>query len=608
MSLNTRKLRWILAVAAAAAIAAVLQLALSRAKPSPPDSDQPQAQSGRVAERFVGSESCRGCHERIYESYSASGMGRSLARIDLSPSNHGIDAVSFSPDGRHRYSVEKSAGRLVHREELVNAEGETVFDQSLPVEYCVGSGNQGRSYLIRRDDQFFMSPIGWYSRSDRWDLSPGYTLPRHLRFERQVTEGCLDCHTGRMNRDETHANRFRQPPFLEESIGCERCHGPGGGHIDFRKSAKRAGPDPIVNPSRLDPARREDVCNQCHLQGEARYLREGCHFGDFRPGQRLEDVMLILVQGTRATADGRTQAVSQVEQMRASACFRKSDGKFGCVSCHDPHSQPPVAGHEDHYRKKCLACHEDTGCSLPVADRAAESDSCIACHMPRLRTTDVPHTSQTDHRVIRKPMEPAAAGVPTAELEFFDSADQRLPRAIVDRTRALWMADAAETRGDPRLAAQAYRQLSILARQNSKDAEIQIALGTASQVEGRLEDAVTHWKNSLAIDPNREEPLQSTAMVLQKLGRSAAARSYFEEYLKIQPFRSSMWGRYSHLLGQLGEIDLAIDAGKRALELDPSQERINQWLAELSGRKGNAAERARYLRQSESIRAASPKP
>ena len=44
--------------------------------------------------------------------------------------------------------------------------------------------------------------------------------------------------------------------------------------------------------------------------------------------------------------------------------------------------------------------------SCPIASRLAESpeDSCVHCHMPRFKKTDIIHTATTDHRILRTPL------------------------------------------------------------------------------------------------------------------------------------------------------------------------------------------------------------
>ena len=185
---------------------------------------------------------------------------------------------------------------------------------------------------------------------------------------------------------------------------------------------------------------------------------------------------------------------------------------------------------------------------------------------------------------------------------MFDGAEQRLPRVVVDRALGIWLAEQAESRADPQLAARACRQLTLVSRQMPNDAEVLNSLGIASAVEGRVEDSLTLWKQALAIEPHRELTLRSTALQLQKLGRHEAARPHFENSLKAQPWSASMWGRYSVLLGQLGEIEPAIATARKAIELDPSNYRTHQWLAEVYDRKGDQEQRRHHQGLSDRLR------
>ena len=42
----------------------------------------------------------------------------------------------------------------------------------------------------------------------------------------------------------------------------------------------------MVNPAKLTAERRDSVCMQCHLEGEARIARAGRSQDDYRPGER----------------------------------------------------------------------------------------------------------------------------------------------------------------------------------------------------------------------------------------------------------------------------------------------------------------------------------
>src|SRR5260370_1455425 len=81
----------------------------------------------------------------------------------------------------------------------------------------------------------------------------------------------LPCHARTAERVEHAESRYHEPLFRQGSaIGCERCHGPGELHVHRREDSAWMGggfDETIVNPGRLEPALREAVCQQCHLQG-----------------------------------------------------------------------------------------------------------------------------------------------------------------------------------------------------------------------------------------------------------------------------------------------------------------------------------------------------
>src|SRR5262249_38383210 len=171
------------------------------------------------------------------------------------------------------------------------------------------------------------------------------------------------------------------------------------------------GEDSMVIPARLAPVWRASVCEQCHLHGEMRVARRGRELYDYRPGLPLHLFWSIFVRPPERTRNHH--AVSHVEQMYASKCFRASNGKLGCISCHDPHLFPRADEKLTIYRNACLQCHQEASCRVPVKERQGQNgDSCAAGHMPRLQTVEVAHTATSDHRIPRRPGEFKFAGGP----------------------------------------------------------------------------------------------------------------------------------------------------------------------------------------------------
>lgn len=564
------------------------------------------AERGPRPEGFVGSKACQECHAEEYAEYASHPMAKSAAFMsDVAP----IEDYEHPP---HVVSMNKrfltttfQDGKVRHHERLEDGNG-LVYDMSVPIDLEFGSGKRGRSFITNHDGVMFMSPLTWYSTSKSWGLSPGFTPQRNPRFSRRIVDGCIQCHAGQVVRRPDHPDQLQAPYFHEVAIGCERCHGPGESHIAYRrvKDQPAGSVDPIVNPIKLEPARREAVCNQCHLQGLDRIPQLGRSEYDFRAGDLLADVWVTFVSGTRLNDQG-TQAVSQVEQMESSQCFQKSAGAMGCMSCHSAHSVPALSDLPKFYRQKCSECHAagKTECSLPLEspERQKVADSCIACHMPTIPTNNVPHTAATDHRIQRKPK--PLTEEPTVDDKRFQpyrEFNQTLPEVELRRARGIYLARLAERGQDGRLADDCLDLLQPILLANPTDVDALMAVGTAYWVQGNLREAERHWDRVLMISPNHERALGNLAVICHDAGVFQEGLAYIGMLIEANPWRPELYGRQAHMLGRLGKLDEGIQAAKKGLELDPGLEQMHGWLSEvysLQGKKEQALEHQRIHRR-----------
>lgn len=551
----------------------------------------------RPSEAYVGSQACVECHAEISETFHAHPMGHSLAKVhEAAPledykTNNRFDVP---PPPRSRtsmsYWIERDGESVVHHEVLKSKDGELVYDHGVPVHYAVGSGQRGRSYITNRDGLLFMSPVTWYSGSQRWDLSPGYEL-NNLHFGRRIVDGCVNCHAGRIADVTESPNRFEADPFLEESIGCERCHGPGREHVEHWRLGDQSGPDPIVNPIDLPPRQRDHVCLQCHLIGEHRLTRYGRSEFDFRPGDEIEDIWTVFLKGTGIEDDHTTAAVNQAEQMMSSACYRLSEGRLGCVSCHDPHATPQPEERVAFYRGRCLECHTSSGseCSKPVDERLAVSaeDSCIACHMPAVAANDVPHTSQTDHRILKEYAATVASTNEPPGLHIFGATGGIISDAELDRAQALYLVRMSEDSGSSVFAAEAIPFLEPWVKVVPDDVDAQEALGMAYWLVRETRKASDVWEQALERHPRHEHLLRRMMVLCQETEQPELGVRYGQRLVEVNAWDFEYFGRLAHMLGQLGRFDEAIAAGERALELNPAERRIHAWLAEIYALRGD---------------------
>jgi hypothetical protein len=551
-----------------------------------------------ASEEFVGTGACAKCHADIAASFAAHPMAQSLLPVSRAlPIEDYTERTTIAPPGPRRYFVERVGDRVRHHEKMPgiaahssSSEVDDLYDQAVDIGYVIGSGEHGRGYLIERDGQFFASSISWYTKKGRWDLSPGYEPEKHPRFERAVREECLFCHAGRTSRAQPAASRFADPPFRETAIGCERCHGSGRRHVDEEESGTRSAGEPsIVNPARLDHERRDSVCNQCHLHGELRVVRYGQRLDDFRPGRRLEEVLCVLVRPPPPDDQRALRAVSQVEQMRASACFVKSNGALGCISCHDPHALEEPANRASGFRRRCLACHAERNCSLPESERQAPpaNDSCVHCHMPEMAGGGIPHTAQTDHRIQRRPAAVReTAPLDPTELLFFDDSnhddsEQQVPEWERWRARGIMLVDLGNMRNDRiPLAVEAERLLRAALDHAPDDIEMLQRLGGACLAQSRPADALECWERALAREPDRAETLLVYALLCNTIGQNEKAARSFERFIRLNPAHSQARGQYAGLLAKIGNWELAVAVAEKALELDPTWIGVRKLLAD----------------------------
>ncbi len=547
-------------------------------------------QNTRLGVNYVGDSACIRCHADIAETYSRHPMGRSLAPIGHAHSPRG-DGEEGSPRFEVQgllYSVVSQGDRVIHQETRRNAAGETLYKKEAEVKYAIGSGRQAFSYLIERDGFLFESPITWYTHDRGWGLSPGYET-RVSRFDRPILSECLFCHANRAERVSSANNRYRAPIFFQgHAIGCERCHGPGELHVsgptvvDGRDST-------IVNPADLPPSRRDAVCEQCHLIGPRRIARVDTRSEDFRPGLEFHRFWSVFVPEASA---GTNKFAGQAEQMHDSRCYRASQGRLGCISCHDPHVFPPPEERVVYFRNRCLECHTDRGCRLAanVREERTPANDCIGCHMPRSNSSNSVHVATTNHRVPR--IQPSATASPVVA-EGGDLPDSSLVHfhrdLLSDRDRALTERDRgmALCRSGAAAAAAALPLLEAALRARPDDLA---ALECKGEVLGRLrrpDDGLAAYKVVLAADETRQTALEGAAHLAFKAGRHKESVEFWKRAIAVNPWRSDYHADLALAALRIRDWPTTAGASRQALRLNPALVQVRKWLVQSELHLGN---------------------
>ncbi len=535
-------------VAYAVSGALVLSLGVTPARERIDERAQPRAE--------VGNQACRPCHEAIYESYSRTAMARTSGRA-----LPGLIEGSFEhPPSRVSYRVfrQGETGVLSY-----SRAGTPALQGSQPLKYYVGSNTRGRTFLFDIDGFLYQAPINYYTAKNGWEMSPGYLQLREMELNHPVDSTCLFCHASRVRAPEKGTvNRFVADPFLQDGVGCERCHGPGSDHVK--------GLGAMINPAKLTGERRDSICVQCHLEGEARIARAGRSQQEYQPGERLSEYLAIFVRENNAQQ--RRGAVSHVESLAVSRCKVESGDKLSCVTCHDPHVQPGAEEKAGYYRARCIACH------APMADRHfSRQPDCTACHMPRLQSADIAHTAVTDHRIIRQRQNEAPQSTETGKLVQFGNAR---PAA---RDLGLAYGEVA-LRGNAFAAREAFRLLQQARVDQPDDRQVLTRLGYLHQARGDFETAEKLYEQVRKQDPD-------DAVVAGNLGVFRAHRGMLSQSLELwrtafdnNPQLSEIGVNLGKGLCAVGDADGARTTLQRVLKHNPDMGVARSTLAEIAQR------------------------
>ncbi len=364
--------------------------------------------------RYVGMQTCRNCHQSVYDTYIRTGMGSSfgLATRQKSAADY-TDATIFDKHSNLYYHAGWENDSLYITEFRLEKK-DTTHSRKEKVNYVIGSGQHTNSHLRAENGYLYQMPMTFYTQKGHWDLPPGFENGVNTRFGRKIGLECISCHNAFPDFVKGSENKFHAVPG---GIDCERCHGPGSVHVQQRMSSPPVDTSKyidysIVNPAKLPVERQFDICQRCHLQGNA-VLTEGSSFFEFRPGQKLSDHINVFMPRYSGAEDEFIMA-SHAERLKMSPCFISSISKadtaalrpyknaLTCVTCHNPHVSVKETS-IDVFNQACNSCHGNRQKLEAVHGSAKSWNDCVSCHMPRSGSTDIPHVTVHDH-FIRKPV------------------------------------------------------------------------------------------------------------------------------------------------------------------------------------------------------------
>jgi len=388
---------------------------------------------------FLGSETCKSCHQVEYGLWKNSTHGK--AGGPPTP-----DRVIGKFDGQERKFRDASVTPYINEagEYMFHLKAEGLPDRTFKVHAVIGGGHmvgggtqtyftempdgtlRFLSYDFHRGEQVWFGELregGWIPISeDRFlDKIKEYHPSRVLGMNINM-RNCQNCHGSQIEMDFDPVEKKYQTRYKSLTINCESCHGPGRRHVKIMNSQR---PDTALDIGMqplaiLDKEGSLNVCFSCHA------LKDVLETG-FLPGKDLE-LFYAIKFPTFSTdpyhPDGRVRKFAYQMNHLHSDCF--INGSMTCVDCHDPHSQ----SYRDINWKpldnpfsdgQCTSCHASKAIN-PMLHSFHKEDSqgnkCVSCHMPYLQhkaTGDQLRFARSDHSIpIPRPAYDEGIGIENA--------------------------------------------------------------------------------------------------------------------------------------------------------------------------------------------------
>ena len=120
-------------------------------------------------------------------------------------------------------------------------------------------------------------------------------------------------------------------------------------------------------------------------------------------------------------------------------------------------------------------------------------------------------------------------------------------------------------------------------------------LGVTLARQGRLPDAIAHYRESLRIRPDSAETQNNLGNALFRQGRASEAIVHYGEALRLKPDYPEVHNNLGVVLSSQGRVEEAIREFLAALQGMPGQAGIHYRVAVLLGKKGDTAEAVRHF-------------
>ena len=297
----------------------------------------------------------------------------------------------------------------------------------------------------------------------------------------------------------------------------------------------------IINPAKIPVRLAKDICMNFHQRSETRVLAAPARiFSTF--GLERRSVTTLAILRIPIKRDTSSDLLEHHLSMQLSQCYRRSNGRLSCLTCHQIHSMPRPSEAAAYYRQRFLTCHMAASCSLPKPRRLEYGDDCAGCHTPKRGVEVIAHSALTNHRIIVRPDEPlpeAAFTQVRADLPDLVYVNRPTSADRVSLPPVMRLQTYGELRDrDPTYQRRYFELLGELSKTGKAQPLVEAALGRKLLHARPASNAtaINHLTRAIELGCNASAVFEDLAEALARAGREEEAISPLEHGIELAPY------------------------------------------------------------------------